>query len=556
MLRLRPYQVDQVQGVKDMLAAGINRPAVVAATGLGKTTDFTHLLTDHLTANPRQRGVVWVHRDELAGQARDRIHQHAPHLRPGIVMGNQRDHDRPVVVASIQTVSRSRTRNGIKSWPRRDQLHSVGIQIADECHHAAAPTWRETLEHFGAWRGVPTIGFTATMHREDRRGLGEIWQDIVRRPDGGVWDTAWGIRNGWLCDVRGIRVRVPQLDLSRVHIRGGDLAQEETAEAMLNADTGAAIVRAIQDILTPQYGQRRGAVYAPNTETAVDFAAEMNGAGIRTGVILGTTPKDERRKIYDAFRTGELEWISSFGVLTEGWDAPWCDAIIMARPTKNPALYQQIIGRGLRTFAGKQECIVLDVCGVTEVHGLASLDALTEDRKIKPREGQSLLEAMDEFDLMDPGFVSWDEEFQRIQPVHKVVGTEIDLFGNSHSVWLQTKRGTWFIPAGDQLFFLWSNDDGLFNLGRTSKTGAPGSVLLREDPAQLDIGMALLEQYALDYDPATAGKDAPWRQNGPATAGQKRDMELWRLPVKRKVTKAQAYDAINVAMASYRLDLV
>jgi hypothetical protein len=105
------------------------------------------------------------------------------------------------------------------------------------------------------------------------------------------------------------------------------------------------------------------------------------------------------------------------------------------------------------------------------------------------------------------------------------------------------------------LFFLWPNDDGKFNLGRTAKMRPETSVLLHEDPLDLDIGMALAEQAATQYAPETTGRNAPWRQQGPARAGQKRDLEIWGLPVKRTMSAAQAYDALNVAMASKRLDV-
>jgi superfamily II DNA or RNA helicase len=551
-----PHQEQALAGIDAALAAGFNRPAVVKATGLGKAVEAATWIARQHAANPRGRTLALVHRDELAQQLRNKIHSQAPHLRPGIVMGTQNDYDRPVVIASTQTLGR-RDKNGRNR--RRESIHSVARIVYDECHHAAAPTARETLDYFGAFGGVPTIGWTATMSREDKRGLGEVWQTIVQRPGpkGGVWDTEWGVRNGYLADPRGIRVTVPALDLSGVHIRRGDLDQDETATAMQDANTGGAIIRYIHDILTPQYGPRRGTVFAPNTQTTVEWTDEMNAAGIPTGFILGTTPMDERRRLYEAFRIGKLSWLINNMVLTEGWDAPWCDALIIARLTKSAALYQQMLGRGLRKFAGKQDCVVGDVCGVTEIHGLASLQDLSMDRLVKPRDGQSLLEALDEFEeLSDDDHAMLDEIgwAPDRHPVHKVVGTEIDLFGKSRSVWLQTRAGTWFVPAADQLFFLWPQPDGLFTLGRTPKERAEPAIGIQAD-LDLEIGMALAEQHALAYAPAEAGKDAPWRQTGPVRPGQKRDLERYGLGVSRRMTAADAYDQICTAMATVRLDV-
>ncbi len=547
MLTLRPYQQAMLAEANRMVTAGTTRPQLVAATGLGKTVMFAADLTAFHQANPRARSVILLGRDELAEQARDKLHGQAPHLRPGIVMGTRNDYDRPVVIASAATVGREDKHGRSK---RREAIHSVGRIIVDESHHVheGAPTWLRSVEYWGALAGVPTLGFTATPKPS------KLWQDIVRRPDGGLYDTEWGIRNGYLCDVRGIRVQVPQLDLSGVHMRAGDLDKGELAGQMLDANTGSAIVRYIHDILTPRFGQRRGTVFCPNVATAEDFAAQMNAAGIPTGVILGTTPKDVRRRIYLAFERGELQWLCNAMVLTEGWDAPWCDAIIIARLTKVKELFQQIVGRGLRLFPGKTECIVGDVCGVTDLHDLAGMGDLAGG-EVKPRDGQSLLEALDEFDLednLDNGRAAWEPA---PPPVHRVIGTDVDLFGHSRSVWLRTGKGLWFIPAGAVLVFLWPQPDGHYSICRTLKNGYPHQApdVIQTD-VTLEIGMALAEQFAEQYDPTTAGKDAAWRQKGPIRPGQKADLEAWGIERTPRMTAAQAYDAICTAIASSRLD--
>lgn len=556
MLKLRDYQREDVDKVHAALARGVNRPALVQATGLGKAVQAAALISEHIAANPRDRVMAWVHRDELAQQLQHKIHSTNPALRPGIVMGQTRQFDRQVIVGSIQTVSRSRTRNDVISWPSRERITGVGMQVADECHHAAADTWRDTLAHFGAWHGVPTIGFTATMTREDNRGLGEIWQEVVNLEP--KRDTLWGIKNGYLCDVRGIRVQVPQLDLSRVRSSAA-VEQNDVAEEMMNADTGGAILKAYSDIVMPDYGRRRNAVFCPNVATAHLWADEAAAAGYASAVVTGATPIPERRKIYEAFRTGALEFLFTVMVLTEGWDAPWCDAVWIARLVRSKGLYQQIVGRGLRTWTpgGKTECLVLDVCGVTAVHGLASLVDLAEDRPLKqPADRDSLLE-LDEFE--DEDIPDWMvDEPVRLAPVTHVVGTEVDLFGRSRSMWLQTARGTWFIPAGDRFFFLWPDDAGTYTLGSTLKqprTLAESYASQVADELDLEIGMALAEQTASEYDPLTASKDAPWRAQGPARPFQRQELHEWSIPVKKTMTSAQAYDALQVARATQRLDV-
>jgi hypothetical protein len=128
------------------------------------------------------------------------------------------------------------------------------------------------------------------------------------------------------------------------------------------------------------------------------------------------------------------------------------------------------------------------------------------------------------------------------------------MFGESHSLWLKTHGGTWFIPAGDSLFFLFEQPDGVFTLGLTTKNWAPGEPLWIQNDLDLQIGMALAEQYASEYAPEVVGKNAGWRQQGRATPGQRRDMERFGVKARKTMTSAQAYDEINRAIASFRLD--
>jgi hypothetical protein len=397
---------------------------------------------------------------------------------------------------------------------RRTRAHDgrgVGMVITDEAHHAAAPTWRACLQHWGAFDGVPTVGFTATLSREDNRGLGEIYSEVVAKRD-----TLWGIRAGFLSDVRGIRLQVPKLDLNGVHIRAGDLQQEETAAAMLDANTGEAIAKGVSEF-TPE---RRGPLFAPNVATCHDFSEAMNDYGHRTEVVIGTTPATERREIYDRLRTGKTRWIANAMVLTEGWDAPWSDGAIVARPTKSSALYQQMVGRILRPFpaGGKRDALVLDVVGATTKHHLASLIDLSPDRPV--RERQSVLEAWDEAFELDRQDLMGGPDDHSLHPVSRVIGTEVDLLaGGTPSPWLQTRSGTWFILAGDLVFFLWPEIDlqteahtGLVTVGVCSAERFERSTALKVGMT-FEMGMTWAEALAAEHHKPPTSK---WRAGLPS----------------------------------------
>src|SRR5436190_21331894 len=165
-LPLRDYQRAAIDALHAGWQAGGTRLAVLLPTGAGKTVVFSHL-----AAEQHARGIrtlVLAHRDELIQQAAGKIRAVAPHLRVGVVKAERDEHrDVDVVVASIQTLA------GTK---RREAIRDIGLVVVDEAHHAAAPTYMETLQHFGCFDRTPAAGFTATMKRENG-GLAEVWEE-------------------------------------------------------------------------------------------------------------------------------------------------------------------------------------------------------------------------------------------------------------------------------------------------------------------------------------------------------------------------------------------
>ncbi|MFD7078450.1 DEAD/DEAH box helicase, partial [Nocardioides sp. NPDC059952] len=318
----RPYQVDAIEALRKGWAAGTNRLAVVLPTGAGKTVVFSHLAHLMLDTLNGGRVLVIAHREELIEQAAAKLLAVDPMLRVGIVKAQRDDHaDADVIVASVQTLAVAK---------RREAIRDIGLVIVDECHHAAARTYMEVLEHFGAWRGVPVAGFTATMTRTDG-GLAEVWEDVVFRLD--ILDM---IGDGYLCDVRGKRITVDSLDLDKVRTRGGDLVDGQLGKAL--EDSGAL------DAIAKAY---------------VDHA-------------------------------GDVQVLTNCMVLTEGFDAPHTSCAVIARPTKSPGLYVQMAGRALRPAPGKRDALLLDVMGASTRHKLASMVDLTEREIGQAEEGKTL----------------------------------------------------------------------------------------------------------------------------------------------------------------------
>jgi len=477
----------------------VNRTANVLATGLGKTVIFSQMIAD---AHQRfERSIVLVHRSELAEQAMRKVHSMAPGASIGLVKGSRNEWDADVVVASVPSIGTER-----QMLRRRIPADRFKLGIADECHHSAADTWQQAMGYFGAFNGMPWAGFTATLSRGDSRALGDTWQEIVAD-----YDIGFGVRNHYLVKPRGIRIRVKDLMLDEVKRSRGDFQDEDLGAAMVDADAGNTMVRA----WTEHIAGKRTAAFAPSVYSARRFAEAFTDAGIPTEVITGDTLDEARQGIYERFRLGTTLVIWSVGVLTEGWDAPWCEAILNARPTESAALYIQIVGRGLRPFTagGKTECVVLDVVGSSAKHRLVSLKDLA-GHEGDPRE--TIESYTDEDGTEELGGEYIDPNVKDFLD-GELVAEEVDLFADSDSAWLQTDGGVWFVPTREAYWFLaHPPNEGGFRLGRIPANG--GKAYWAERELTLEAGMAWAERYATDEDHSISSRSASWRKSKPSEA--------------------------------------
>jgi superfamily II DNA or RNA helicase len=534
--QLRDYQLHTVAanraahtGARRPTGVGVvNRTGNILATGLGKTEIFSAQVA---RAHARlERSIILVHRQELADQAIAKLRKHSPNASIGLVKAGRNDWEADIVLASVPSI-------GTERQLRKRRIPSDWFQlgIADECHHASADTWRTAMDYFGAFRGTPWSGYTATMARGDTRALGDIWSEIVSE-----YDIAFGVSNGYLVRPRGKRIRVKSLMLDEVKRSRGDYQDSDLGDAMEDADAGSAIAEAYLE----HCPGLRAAMFCPNVSSAQHFAGDFNRAGISAEVVVGTTTDVERKAIFARFESGETLVIAGVGVLTEGWDAPWCEVVIMARPTQSAGLYVQCVGRGLRpsTATGKTECLVLDVVGVTANHRLVSLKDLAgrdaEGREMIPDPYGDLVE--------DDGTGNYAPPIKE-RPDGQLVAEEVELFAESRSAWLQTDRGVWFIPTKDYLFFLFRQDDDLFSVGRVSTQGGKASRLERD--TLVETGKKWAEMYATELDASISGKYAPWRSKSPSDALVKKATGLGIL-VHGGMRQGEISDMISTRYAS------
>lgn len=535
-LQLRPYQSEAITALNRGWDAGKRRLVVLLPTGMGKTVIMAEIA--RLAIEQGNRTIVLVHRDELVKQTVKKMRNAHPDAHIGIVQAEKNSwRGSDVVVASVQTLSRIRRRQAIP----RDYFHLVMI---DECHHAAAKSYLSVLKHFQCFEengGTLSAGFTATLSRNDEKHLGDVWEDIAY-----TRDILYGIENGFLVDAHGKQVLVDGLDLATVARSQGDYQAGSLGDKMISAGAGKVIAEAYLEHGKRDGEIRRGILFAPTVAAATSFACDMNAAGIVTEVVTGETPSDVRNAVYDRVRAGTTRVISSCMVLTEGFDLPEVEIAVIARCTSSSALYTQMVGRVLRPapWSGKDRALVLDVTGVASRLKLATMADLSKTREVKP--GESIAEAVAR---------QASENSRPAVSVGRMRGAigsrEIELFQRSRSVWLQTYKGTWFIPTKSLLFLVWPTEGG-FKAGYCpSNTTVGGKWVL--NGVSLEEAKSWAERASLDADSSVSQRSSSWRRAGSPSDAQLSMLARYKIN-STGMNRAAASDALSVHFASRVLD--
>lgn len=343
MLQLRPYQEECLQGIIDQHAKGISRQLIVLPTGAGKTVIFSHLIQ-----RLGRRTLVIAHTNELLEQAKDKINMICPGLNVGLLNGNHRDFNADILIASIQSARQQGNLRKLKE-------QGFTLLIYDESQHICSDSSRTVLNALGfssknCGNGRLLVGFTATPIRMDGRGLGEDFQKITYQKL-----LKEMIHEGYLCSPKGVRV-TSDLDLSQVTVDDGDYSAISLSKVMDTDQMNNLIVTTYLD----KCPDRKAICFGVTVEHAQHLAQHFQAHGVAADVIHGGMASKDRESVLARFKRGEITILSNCQVLTEGFDEPSTDAIIVAKPTQSPGLYQQMCGRGLRLWPGKQDCIILD----------------------------------------------------------------------------------------------------------------------------------------------------------------------------------------------------
>ncbi|MBN2980142.1 DEAD/DEAH box helicase [Cohnella algarum] len=344
-MNLRPYQQQARESIQAQWESGVRRTLLVLPTGCGKTIVFSKVIEDRVRLG--ERLLVLAHRGELLEQAADKLEKST-----GLKCATEKAEQTSigswfrVVVGSIQTLMRPK---------RLEQFapdHFDAI-IIDEAHHCISDSYQRVLQYFS---GAKVLGVTATPDRGDMRNLGSYFESLAYE-----YTLPRAIKEGYLSPIKALTIPL-QLDLSAVRQQSGDFAA---------SDLGTALDPYLESIAAEMWKaarDRKIVVFLPLVKTSQKFTKILNSVGFRAAEVNGESP--DRAEILADFDAGRYNVLCNSMLLTEGWDCPSVDCVVVLRPTKVRSLYSQMVGRGTRLYPGKTELLLLDFLWHTERHEL------------------------------------------------------------------------------------------------------------------------------------------------------------------------------------------
>ena len=365
---LRPYQQQARDRIHAEWDAGHTRTLLVLPTGTGKTIVFASVAADQVRAGDRV--LILAHRGELLEQAADKL-QRSTGLVSAVEKAESTCLDSwfRVVVGSVQTLQHTAR---LERFPR----DYFGTIIIDEAHHAITDGYRRILDYFS---GAKVLGVTATPDRGDMRNLGEVFDSLAFE-----YKLTDAIKEGYLCKIMAQTIPL-QLDITSVTMSGGDYAV---------GDLGTALDPYLEQIaaeMARRCKSRKTVVFLPLIKTSQKFRDLLNTYGFRAAEVNGQS--DDRRQVLADFDAGKYNVLCNSMLLTEGWDCPSVDCVVVLRPTKVRSLYSQMVGRGTRLSPGKTDLLLLDFLWMTDKHELCRpADLVCEDRTVARQMTEHLAE--------------------------------------------------------------------------------------------------------------------------------------------------------------------
>lgn len=367
-MELRPYQREAKDAVFTQWGE-VDRTLLVLPTGCGKTIVFAKI-TEECVRKGR-RVLILAHRGELLDQASDKIAK-ATGLKCAVEKAESTCLGSwyRITVGSVQTMMREKR---LSQFPEG----YFGTIIIDEAHHCISDSYQKVLQHFPQ---AKVLGVTATPDRGDMRNLGEFFESLAYE-----YTLPKAIREGYLSPIKALTLPL-KMDLTGVGIQAGDFKSGDLATAL------DPYLHQIADEMAKYCVGRKTVVFLPLVKTSQKFRDILNEKGFRAAEVNGESK--DRAEILEEFDRGDYDVLCNSMLLTEGWDCPSVDCIVVLRPTKVRSLYSQMVGRGTRLHPGKDHLLLLDFLWHTERHELCHpANLICDNEEVAQRMTANLEEA-------------------------------------------------------------------------------------------------------------------------------------------------------------------
>lgn len=344
-MELRPYQQKAKEAVFEQWENGTRRTLLVLPTGCGKTIVFAKITEDCVRHGDRV--LILAHRGELLEQAADKIHK-ATGLGCAVEKAEESCQGSwfRIVVGSVQTLMREKR---LGRFPA-DYFNTI---IIDEAHHCISDSYQRVLQHFPE---AHVLGVTATPDRGDMRNLGQYFETLAYE-----YTLPKAIKEGYLCPIKALTIPL-KIDMSSVSIQAGDFKAGDISTAL------DPYLERIAQEMEKYCRDKKTVVFLPLVKTSQKFRDILNGHGFQAAEVNGDS--QDRSEVLEAFEKGNYNVLCNSMLLTEGWDCPSVDCVVVLRPTKVRSLYCQMVGRGTRLSPGKDHLLLLDFLWHTERHEL------------------------------------------------------------------------------------------------------------------------------------------------------------------------------------------
>lgn len=344
-MKLRDYQQEARMAIQKEWEDGKQKTLLVLPTGTGKTIVFSKVIEDRVKKG--ERVLVLAHRGELLDQAADKLEQ-STGLKTATEKAEQTSLNSffRVVVGSVQTMMREKRLS-------KFDVDFFDTIIIDEAHHSISDSYQRVLHHF---EGANVLGVTATPDRGDMRNLGEYFESLAYE-----YTLPKAIKAGYLAPIKALTLPL-EVDLSAVSQQAGDFSTRDLGNAL------DPYLESIADEMVKNASDRKIVVFTPLVNTSKKFVDILNEKGFNAAEVNGESKN--RAEILEDFENDKYNVLCNSMLLTEGWDCPSVDCVVVLRPTRVRSLYSQMVGRGTRLFEGKTELLLLDFLWHTDRHEL------------------------------------------------------------------------------------------------------------------------------------------------------------------------------------------